>query len=53
MVSVDADGEVGVRAAFAPVGPGYHTFVGRPVQRLGAEQGLAWAEAPPDDGRLR
>ena len=50
VVSVDADGEVGVRAAFAPVGPGYHTFVGRLVQRLGAEQGLAWAEAPADDG---
>ena len=39
VVSVDEDGEVGVRAAFAPVGPGYHTFVGRLVQRIGAEHG--------------
>ena len=41
VVSVDADGEVGVRAAFAQVGPGYHTFVGRrPAARGGTGPGL-------------
>jgi hypothetical protein len=47
--SADEEGEVTVRAAFAPVGPGYHTFVGRLVQRIGTEHGLDWADPPADE----
>ncbi|HET9346664.1 MAG TPA: hypothetical protein VFO05_13285 [Candidatus Limnocylindrales bacterium] len=50
LFTVGEDGEVGVRAAFAPVGPGYHTFVGRLVQRIGAEHGLEWTDGEADAG---
>jgi hypothetical protein len=57
VISAADGGELGVRAAFAPVGPGYQTFVGRLAQRIGTEHGVVWrigdeaadddAEAPP------
>jgi hypothetical protein len=43
VVSASESGEVAVRASFAPVGPGYQTFVGRLTQRLGTEHGIVWA----------
>ena len=42
--SAGEEGEIGVRAALAPVGPGYQTFVGRLVQRIGTEHELEWAD---------
>jgi hypothetical protein len=43
VIAAGEDGEVSVQAAFAPVGPGYQTFVGRLVQRIGTEHGIEWA----------
>jgi hypothetical protein len=43
VIAVAEDGTVEVKAAFAPVGPGYQTFVGRLAQRLGTEHGIIWA----------
>jgi hypothetical protein len=55
VVSASDEGEVTVKGEFAPVGPGYQTFVGRLAQRIGTEHGLVWATreaeaaAEPDD----
>ena len=42
------EGEVDVFAAFAPVGPGYQTFVARLFQRIGLEQEITWMERTGD-----
>ena len=42
VVSAGDDLEIAVLAAFAPVGPGYQTFVGRLAQRLAPEFGVVW-----------
>jgi hypothetical protein len=57
VISVAEGGEIGVRAAFPPVGPGYQTFVGRLAQRIGTEHGIVWAtdeaeDAPPTPAGL-
>jgi hypothetical protein len=43
VVTADERGRLTARAVTTPVGPGYHTFVGRLFQRLGEELGIAWA----------
>ena len=53
VIAAGDDGAFTVRAAFAPVGPGYQTFVGRLAQRIGTEHGIVWttdAEADPAGG---
>ena len=41
-------GRVIAHADTSPVGPGYHTFVARVLERLGAELAIAWSgDAPP------
>lgn len=45
-VSATENGGVTVRAATGPVGPGYHTYVGALVHRLGTDLDIDWA--PPD-----
>jgi hypothetical protein len=42
VIAAGDDGAFTVRAAFAPVGPGYQTFVGRLAQRIGTEHGIVW-----------
>ena len=56
VIAAGDDGAFTVRAAFAPVGPGYQTFVGRLAQRIGTEHGIVWttdAEADPGGRRGR
>lgn len=43
VIAAAEDGAISIASEFAPVGPGYQTFVGRLAQRLGTEQGIAWA----------
>jgi len=43
-------GRVAVTAATETVGPGYHRFVGRMLQRMGAELAISW-ERGSDEGR--
>jgi hypothetical protein len=43
------DGRVSASATTSGVGPGYHTFVGRVLERLGEELAIAWT--PPSDRR--
>jgi hypothetical protein len=43
-ITADATGRVLASADVAAVGPGYHTFVARLLERLGATVGIAWLE---------
>ena len=43
-ITADATGRVLASADVAAVGPGYHTFVARLLDRLGATLGIAWLE---------
>jgi len=42
-------GTVTVRADTSPVGPGYHRFVGRVLERLGLELSITWKRDDPAD----
>lgn len=42
-ITADAEGRVVASADTSPVGPGYHTFVARLLDRLGWELDIAWA----------
>lgn len=42
-LTIDDEGRVSAHAPTSPVGPGYHTFVSRLLERLGAELEIAWA----------
>ena len=51
IVSVDAAGTVTVSAETSAVGPGYHTFLGRMLERMGDTLDIAWAagaDSPSD-----
>jgi hypothetical protein len=50
VIAAGDDGAFTIRAAFAPVGPGYQTFVGRLAQRIGTEHGIAWTTDAGTDG---
>jgi hypothetical protein len=43
-IAADATGRVLASADVAAVGPGYHTFVARLFERLGANLGIVWLE---------
>ncbi len=43
VLEVADDGRVSVRGETAMVGPGYHRFLGRLVERLGAEFAIEWS----------
>jgi hypothetical protein len=45
-LTADATGRVTAIADGAIVGPGYATFVGRMLERVGAEQEIAWSASP-------
>jgi hypothetical protein len=47
-IVVGETGRVMARAETSPAGPGYHTFVGRLLQRLGSDRGIAWEPVGPD-----
>ena len=49
-IAASDDGDVAVSAGLAPVGPGYQTFVGRLVERIGLDHEITWTP-PADDGR--
>jgi hypothetical protein len=48
-ISIAEGGELEVRASFGPAGPGYQTFVGRLIQRIGTEHGITWATEEEGD----
>ena len=43
------NGRVDVLAETVTAGPGYHRFVGRVLQRMGLELGIAWSQEDPLD----
>jgi hypothetical protein len=47
-IAVSDDGDVAVSARLAPVGPGYQTFVGRLIERIGRDHEITWAAAGAD-----
>jgi hypothetical protein len=49
-VRASDDGDFDVHASFAPVGPGYQTFVARLFQRIGLEHGIDW-DGPAENGQ--
>jgi len=49
-IAASDDGDVVVSAGLAPVGPGYQTFVGRLIERIGLEHEIAWVEPAGDNG---
>jgi hypothetical protein len=55
-IEADDAGQLVVTAMTVPVGPGYHTYVARLLDRLGEELGIAWAKlatpAPGAAGRV-
>ncbi len=47
VLSATDAGTLTLTAETSPVGPGYHTFVSRLAQRLGADQSIEWAAGAP------
>ncbi len=45
-ITADAEGRLVASADTSSVGPGYHTFVGRLLERLEAEHGMVWSREP-------
>lgn len=48
VLTADERGTVTARAVTTPLGPGYHTFVARLLQRLGEELGIDWRPTAGD-----
>lgn len=46
VLSVDGSGWVTVSAETSAVGPGYHTFLGRMLERMGDSLGITWTAGP-------
>ncbi len=46
-ITADAEGRIVASADTSSVGPGYHTFVGRLLERLEEERGIVWSREPP------
>jgi hypothetical protein len=51
-IVLDDDGVVTVEAPTAVVGPGYHTYVCRLLQRLAEELSIEWAPTAPNGGAV-
>ncbi len=52
VLAADDAGRVVVTAQTDWVGPGYHTFVLRLLERLGANQSISWLTADPEDAAV-
>jgi hypothetical protein len=46
VITADLEGRVVAEADTSRVGPGYHTFVARLLERAGEEAGIAWSREP-------
>lgn len=44
VITTSDAGKVTVRAETAAAGPGYHRFVGRVLERMGADSGITWSD---------
>ena len=52
VMSANESGRVALTAETEAVGPGYHRFIGRLVERLGADLSITWDRGEPDPGAI-
>ena len=52
VVSANETGRVALTAETEALGPGYHRFIGRLVERLGADLSITWDRGEPDPGAI-
>jgi hypothetical protein len=51
LVTASEGGRVTIVAETEAIGPGYHRFIGRLIERLGAEVSISWNRGAPDGDR--
>jgi hypothetical protein len=52
VISAGESGRVALTAETETMGPGYHRFIGRLVERLGADQSITWDRGQADPGAI-
>ena len=52
VMSANETGRVALTAETEALGPGYHRFIGRLVERLGADLSITWDRGEPDPGAI-
>ena len=52
VMSANESGRVALTAETEAVGPGYHRFIGRLVERLGSDLSITWDRGEPDPGAI-
>jgi hypothetical protein len=52
VMSANESGRVALTAETEALGPGYHRFIGRLVERLGADLSITWDRGEPDPGAI-
>jgi hypothetical protein len=52
VMSANETGRVALTAETEALGPGYHRFIGRLVERLGSDLSIAWDRGEPDPGAI-
>jgi hypothetical protein len=52
VISAGESGRVALTAETETMGPGYHRFIGRLVERMGDDLSIAWDRGEPDPGAL-
>jgi hypothetical protein len=52
VISAAESGRVALTAETESMGPGYHRFIGRLVERLGADQSITWDRGQADAGAI-
>jgi len=52
VMSANEPGRVALTAETEAVGPGYHRFIGRLVERLGSDLSITWDRGEPDPGAI-
>ena len=52
VMSANESGRVALTAETEALGPGYHRFIGRLVERLGSDLSITWDRGEPDPGAI-
>jgi len=52
VMSANESGRVALTAETEALGPGYHRFIGRLVERLGTDLSITWDRGEPDSGAI-